>query len=282
MTPRTPLVREVCGGVLARAAELYGVKVYAYVFMSNHLHLVVGARGLVVADFVKYLLGNLSRKLAPLCTKRWWGKFWERRASVAPILDEAALEDRVRYVLAHGVKEGLVRHAEDWEGLHCAEQFADGKPRTFTWFSWTQRWAAKHRIGFEKGVVAGRYDAEWGALVELKLTPLPSQQAFTPSKRWRWVRAVLAAEEALREGLPVMGMEAVKREGTSAPRWRKRGIRPMCHSTSPLLWRDWWREYRAFLRRFRLAAATWLAGDVGATFPFGCFKPYVKHDVQVV
>jgi REP element-mobilizing transposase RayT len=110
MTPRTPLVREVCGGVLARAAELYGVKVYAYVFMSNHLHLVVGARGLVVADFVKYLLGNLSRKLAPLCTKRWWGKFWERRASVAPILDEAALEDRVRYVLAHGPSPGSVGH----------------------------------------------------------------------------------------------------------------------------------------------------------------------------
>ena len=35
MCPHSPLVREVCGGVLARAARKYDVKLYGYVFLSN-------------------------------------------------------------------------------------------------------------------------------------------------------------------------------------------------------------------------------------------------------
>jgi REP element-mobilizing transposase RayT len=282
MTPHKPLVREVCGGVLARAAQLYNVKVYAYVFMSNHLHLVIGARGNVIADFVKYLLGNLAKKLGPLCTERWWGKFWERRASVAPILDDAALEDRVKYVLAHGVKEGLVRHAEDWAGLHCAEQMQDGKPRSFNWFNWTRRWLAKHQKGFNEGKVAGRYEPAWATNEELRLSPLPSQQKWPHARRAAWVRMALGAEEACHRGKPVQGMDAVRRQTTARPRWRKLGARPWCHSGSAELWKAWKLAYRRFYEHFRFAALAWLAGEVGALFPRGCFKPFVRSDVQVV
>ena len=72
MTPNDPLVREVCGGVLAKAAQKYGVRLYAFVFLSNHLHLAIGARGPVVARFLQFLMGNLSRKLAPLCGDERW------------------------------------------------------------------------------------------------------------------------------------------------------------------------------------------------------------------
>jgi REP element-mobilizing transposase RayT len=282
MSPHTPLVREVCGGVLAAAAERYGVKIYAYVFMSNHLHLVIGAEGNVVADFTKYLLGNLSRKLAPLCKRPWTGRFWERRSSTAAILDDDALEDRVKYVVSHGVKEGLVRHAHEWEGLHCVDQLSDGKPRKYKWFNWTARWAAKNRNGFEEGKVAGRYEKEWASTVELHLTPMPRHKKLSPSERRKWVEGVLRAEEAKRARRPVMGMPAVKRESMSAPRWRKRGTRPMCHSSSKELYGAWCRAYREFCSVFRFASALWLAGHVSANFPFGCFKPHVSHALEII
>jgi hypothetical protein len=37
----------------------------------------------------------------------WSGGFWERRYSAEPVLDDTALVGRLRYILAHGVKEGL-------------------------------------------------------------------------------------------------------------------------------------------------------------------------------
>jgi REP element-mobilizing transposase RayT len=282
MTPRDERVREVCGGVLARAAELYNVKLYAYVFMSNHLHLVIGARGPAIADFTKHLSGNLSKKLGPLCAPRWFGCFWERRPSIAPILDEGALEERVRYVLAHGVKEGLVHHADEWEGLHCAQQMAAGQPLRFRWFNWTRRWAAKHRSGFRDGQVAGRYDDEWATPVELRLTPLPSQERMSVSERRAWVAKVLRAAKKARGGRPAMGMEAVKQERSTRPLWRKLSVRPLCHAASKELWVAWVIEYRAFVRHFFWAARSWLEGDVSASFPFGCFKPHVRHHVQIV
>jgi hypothetical protein len=39
----------------------------------------------------------------------WNGGFWERRYSAEPVLDDVALVGRLRYVLAHGVKEGSRR-----------------------------------------------------------------------------------------------------------------------------------------------------------------------------
>jgi REP element-mobilizing transposase RayT len=274
MTPRIPLVREVCGGVLAKAASVHGVQVFAYVFMSNHVHLVVRARGVQVAKFLKYFQGNLSKKLAPLCKGRWWNRFWERRPSVAPILDHEALEERVGYVLAHGVKERLVRHATQWEGLHCAEQMLDGKPRTFPWFNWTKRWLFGSSTSGEFG---GRYDAEWREPVMLELTPLPGREAEKDAERRARVAAQLAADTRAqrRARKPVAGMKVVKRQGMAPPRTTKHGVRPLCHASSLEGWKAFRDSFRSFCWAFRLAAQRWLAGDKDAEFPAGCFKPHV-------
>ena len=83
----------------------------------RHAQLALTA-GIALARFMQFLLSNLARKLAPLCPHPWWGRFWERRYTAAPILDDEALEGLLAYVVCHGVKEGLVRDPSDWEGLH--------------------------------------------------------------------------------------------------------------------------------------------------------------------
>ncbi len=277
MTPRLPLVRQVCGGVLAQAAAKHGVQVYAYVVMSNHVHLVVRARGEQLAKFLKYFLGNLAKKLGPLCEERWWNRFWARRASVAPILDAQALEDRVAYVLSHSVKERLVRHATQWEGLHCAAQMLDGKTRSFPWFNWTKRWL--EGPGPTQGPFGGRYDPEWAEPVELALTPLPGRETETDEERSARVKALLDADaKALKEsGEPVLGMAAVKRQSVAPPKGMKLGKRPICHVTELERWKAFRKHFREFANAFRVASRRWLAGDAGAEFPTECFKPHVHH-----
>ncbi len=48
--------------------------------------------------------------------------FWERRYSAEPVLDDTALVGRLRYVLAHGVKEGLVERCAEWQGHASTRQ----------------------------------------------------------------------------------------------------------------------------------------------------------------
>ena len=41
----SPYVNNLIGGVLARALRLFNVQLYAFVFASNHFHMVVKAAG---------------------------------------------------------------------------------------------------------------------------------------------------------------------------------------------------------------------------------------------
>ncbi len=82
------------------------MRLHAFTSASNPLHLRVWARGAVLVGFMQYLRANLSKKVGRWVG--WSGGFWERRDWAEPVLDDAARVGRLRYVLAHGVKEGLV------------------------------------------------------------------------------------------------------------------------------------------------------------------------------
>ena len=77
---------EVIGGVLARAVRLAGVELFAFVFASNHLHLLVRAPRRNVSQFMQHLLTNLSKKVGAIVG--WRGAFWERRYSAESVLDD--------------------------------------------------------------------------------------------------------------------------------------------------------------------------------------------------
>jgi REP element-mobilizing transposase RayT len=290
MTPHDPLVREVCGGVLAKAAEKFGVRIYAFAFLSNHFHLVIRARGVVVARFLQFLIGNLSRKLAPLCEEPWSGTFWQGRRSVIAILDDQALIDRVRYVLAHGVKEGLVARAEQWEGLHCAAQLVDGKPRTYLWFNWTRRWLEarkKSAKGLEEnestdGRGGQRYDRSWAEEVTLKLEPLPLWPDLSGRERRRMLQEFVDTAALVDAPKKPVGMERAKGRGIEIPQSPKRSKAPLCHTTEPELKKTFLEGRIGFIEAFAAAAKEWLRGCFDVAFPPGAFRPFVHNEVQIV
>ncbi|HEY1906020.1 MAG TPA: transposase, partial [Myxococcaceae bacterium] len=180
---------EVLGGVLARAARLNGVEVFVFVFASNHVHLLVRAPRGNLPRFMQHLLTNISKKVGNLV--RWRGRFWERRYSAAPVLDEIALLERVRYILAHGPKEGLVRTCSEWPGLSSLPMMLDGKTRRFRWFNWTRQGKAKR-----PGQDPGRFDEKWAEDETLELTPLPLQSLQTREAFRRFLRDATQAIEA--------------------------------------------------------------------------------------
>ncbi|MFL6201690.1 MAG: hypothetical protein ACJ76J_21165 [Thermoanaerobaculia bacterium] len=63
-----------------------------------------------------YFQTNAAREVARLTD--WPDGVWSDRYTSIPVSDEPAAQvDRLRYVLAQGVKEGLVAQVEEWPGI---------------------------------------------------------------------------------------------------------------------------------------------------------------------
>jgi REP element-mobilizing transposase RayT len=268
-------VNEVVGGVLARAVQqsVGTVRLCAFTFASNHFHLLVWARGAALAGFMQYLRANLSKKVGRLVD--WSGGFWERRYSAEPVLDDTALVGRLRYVLAHGVKEGLVDRSAEWPGLTCLPQLLGPARRMFRWFNWTRRWSKR---GSEDMTGEGRFAQEWAEPVELELAPLPCWEGLKEEQRQCAVRGLVeqVEAEARARGTPVLGASAVRAQHPhTRPEHLKRSPRPLGHASTRQALKELREQYRTFVAAFREAAARWSRGDFLACFPPFSFPPRV-------
>ncbi|WP_395839738.1 transposase [Cystobacter fuscus] len=250
------------------------MRLYAFTFASNHFHLLVWARGAALAGFMQYLRANLSRKVGKLVD--WSGGFWERRYSAEPVLDDTALVGRLRYVLAHGVKEGLVERSAEWPGLTCLPQLLGPARRLFRWFNWTKRWSK--RGSEDMGAGEGRFAEEWAEPVELEVAPLPCWEGLGQEERRRAVRGLVeeVEAEARSRSMSVLGERAVRTQHPhTRPERLERSPRPWGHASTRQALNELREQYRAFVAVFREAAVRWRRGDFLARFPPFSFPPRV-------
>jgi hypothetical protein len=133
-----------------------------------------------------------------------------------PVLDDTALVGRLRYVLAHGVKESLVERSAEWPGLTCLPQLLGPARRVFQWFNWTRRWSKRESEGMAMAA-EGRFAREWAEPVELELARLPC---------WEGLK-----EEPRTQGTPVLEALAVKAQHPhTRPEHLKKSPRPLGHA----------------------------------------------------
>jgi hypothetical protein len=220
---------------------------------------------------MRFVMSNIARKASPLID--WKGRFWARRYSAEPVLDDDALVGRMAYILAHGVKEGLVRKCAEWPGLSCLQQLLDGSPRSFRWFNWTKRWSCRRPEG---GPRAERFDSEWAEQEVLTVHPLPCWEHLPArSRRQRVIELTQIAEaSAARERASVLGVAAViEQDPHSQPVTSARSPRPACHAADPELRHEFRKARRRFVAAFRSAVRRWSAGDLDAYFPPFSFRP---------
>jgi len=243
--------RDLTIGVIARAQLLYpSVQIYAFVFLSNHYHMLVSADdGAELALFVGYVNGNIARELGRL--HGWRGALWGRRARPIPILDEAAQVERFRYLLSNGVKEGLVRSPREWPGATVVPALLGSMTLTGTWIDRDGLRRARRKVPLLSAT-------DFTARHEVVLSPLPAWSKLTPDQlRAKHEEVVSDIErEAAESGRTVLGVAAVlAQDPHDAPELSARKPAPVCHTTSPSLHKWFARAYQAFIRAFREAAA---------------------------
>jgi len=116
-------INQIIGAWFARALCLFGdgLEIYAFVFISNHFHLLVRDTKGTLAQFMDYFQGNVARAINREIGRK--GKFWAREYDDAIVAGDAEFINRYVYILCNAVKAGLVEHAAQWPGwssLHGA------------------------------------------------------------------------------------------------------------------------------------------------------------------
>lgn len=125
-----PLYREILLESLQYCQTTKGLNIYAWVLMSNHIHLIVSAKhenlSDVIRDFKKYTAKKIveairsnkqeSRRewmLLSLCRgEKIW--FWEEGYHGVEINDISMYESKVNYIHLNPVRNGLVAKEEDY------------------------------------------------------------------------------------------------------------------------------------------------------------------------
>ena len=260
-------------GTLARGKRRYGVRICAVAALSNHAHLLLEVDDAKqLADFMGFVKSKIAREVGR--RHRWREKIWGRRyTSILVSHEPEAQIARLRYVLAHGVKEHLVARCVDWPGVHAAEALASGASLAGYWFDRTAEGKAARR--------GENCDAYTYATPEtLTFDPLPCWRDLDPGSYRLRVAEMLASIEADAaadrrvRGIAVLGVKAVLRQH---PRRRpdriKRTPRPAVHAASARVRLALVESYRWFEAAYRAAAEQLRNGERDPPFPEGCFPP---------
>ena len=101
---------ETVEAVLEQMRERHRARVYAYVLMPEHVHLLMNEPPpILLAQFLKALKQITSRKL-----RGPREKFWQDRYYDSNVHGGKARSEVIRYIHHNPVKRGLVERPEDW------------------------------------------------------------------------------------------------------------------------------------------------------------------------
>jgi REP-associated tyrosine transposase len=107
----TPEPKETFEAVLEQTRARHQARVYAYVLMPEHIHLLINEPPLILlAQFLKALKQMTSRKL-----RGDRPQFWQDRYFDGNIHSEAARSQVIRYIHRNPVKRGLVASPEQYQ-----------------------------------------------------------------------------------------------------------------------------------------------------------------------
>jgi putative transposase len=95
---------------LERVRRNYGLYVYGYVVMPEHVHLLLSepARG-ILAEALKSLKQGMSRRLIGDAEHFWQKRYYDHNVRTAQ-----SFRNKLRYMHRNPVKRGLVARPEDW------------------------------------------------------------------------------------------------------------------------------------------------------------------------
>ena len=267
----SPELTDIILGVLGRAQRLYGMSIHAFVFLSNHYHMLVSPINTEqLAAFMNFVGTNIAKEAGKLAN--WKGRFWaDRYSAIVVSNEEQAHVRRLQYILSNGCKEGLVARPQDWTGASTALVLLGGTTTlSGHWYDRTKEYRARQ---------AGRTEL-FVAPETVTLSPLPCWAHLETEERHllvaKMVREVEDATKKMHSGneSSPLGMKKVlQRAPHTSPSDFKPSSAPPFHAASKRVRRFLVEAYSAFAANYRQAADRLRAGELNVCFPAGSFPP---------
>lgn len=282
----SPRLNSLIGGVLGRGLRNFKVHLYAIAVLSNHVHMMLSGEAQQVAAFVGFFKREISRRWGGDPEIDWPGAMWEEYDATS-LPTEEDQEHCLRYILSQGVKEGLVRRAEEWPGVHCSRHLATGRNIKGVWLDSTSYGQACRAEARKLPANRRRIDRRaFGEEQTVVLDPIPAWRHLTARHQRARIRSMLAAIElegrTARKGRPPLGrrriLETSRERRTSPPRppWFGERRRMICWSNPRSVeTRAYLRRYWEFQRAFREASERLRGGELGVPFPIGACRPAI-------
>jgi hypothetical protein len=271
----SPELNDLVLGIVGRAQAHYGMIIHAFVVTSTHAHFILSpSNAEQLARFMQFVNGNIAKETGRL--HLWPERLWSRRYRSIVIADDQAALARLRYVLAHGAKEGLVDGGpSSWPGANCIAALTKGDLLRGTWFDRSAEYRARMR---GESVPAMQFATTY----DIKLSPLPGLQAMTESQRQTEIRHMVkgiekdtdAANRA--QGRVPMGAAAIlAQDPHTRPARLEHSPAPFVHSSDQRTAAEFRGKYRCYVDGCRAGARRLKAraAEFVDLFPLWSFPP---------
>lgn len=244
---------------LARAALLFGIKIYFFIIMDNHFHLAISSPlGKRISNFMAYFKSRLAWDINRIRGRE--GPLWKRRFDAAPILDAEAALERLAYTLLNPVAAHMCRKVTTSPVPSAARMILCGEKRRLRYFDRS----AWHRAGKPKD------KAPFFKAIELKMEVLPALADYDEETRTAIIQEAIANHPSNQKVFRCAHRNFAPR---SRPKHPKRSPRVICHASSLARYQDYIDEYKAKVAAYYRAARQYIQGYVDVLFPEGMFPP---------
>lgn len=281
LTPSAELNALVLG-IIGKAQILYRMVIHGFVVVSNHAHFLLSPTSAhQLARFMQFVNANIAKEAARL--HDWPERVWSRRYRAIPVVDEQAVHARLRYLLAHGAKEGLVAAAGSWPGPNCIAALSHGDLLRGIWHDRSAECRAR---AAGKKIKPG----EFATTYDVRLSPLPCVLHLSRDQQQAHYRRVVAEINASAAttnrdlGRTPMGVKAIlAQDPHHRPAALNRSPAPIVHAHDEQKRDEFLEAYRNYVTDFRagVAGLVAMAKRIANLFPEWAFPPPLPLKVAV-
>ncbi len=295
LVPRERLNKLIIGA-LAYAQQKYGMKICYPVCLTNHAHwLYVPDSASQARDFFRLAHSQISREAGRVAG--WTGGIFKERYKSTVVTEEPEAQvQRLKYLMANGVKEGLVKLPEQWPGVSGIKACLDGSmSMEGVWVDRTAYDAAcrkyRRRVKGRQLLrrlgrrVIGRLtkprERDFEQPITLNLSPIPAWEGLSGEQiktNFRQLREEILSEhqEARARVRPDWKRRLCDPDQRGfRPEKTKKGKRPKFHAASTEVWLLYVKNWENWLTQYERASSRLRQGVLEAwrQFPDDCFLP---------
>ena len=200
----------IIGYWFARALEKYGkgLKVFAFIFLSNHFHILLRDTRGNLARFMCYFQANVARAINEILGRK--GTFWEAHYDDKIVDGEPAFWKAYTYITCNAVKAGLVNTAKEWVGWGSHDHALSGERYRFTAINRNQYNKASRNRQMKPD--PKQYEETYAFCLEAPL----GLEGTCIEDQCDYLRLKIATQEATfranRKNRPPLGIDAIRRQ----------------------------------------------------------------------